>query len=242
MGARVLASLLFVLLGCSIAVAQPAPGEAPTILHLLDYIGVDYPGAVAEGKVRNDDEYREMLEFTAQVRALIPGLAPNPRRDDLAAQAAALAGLVQSEAGAKAVAAAAGKLRWALIGAYGIEVAPRRVPDLAQGPALYRQHCAACHGAEGRGDGRAGKALEPPPSDFHDAARMAQRSAYGLYNTITLGVAGTAMAPFGQLSEDDAGRSPRVASADALARGATARGGPFPRPRQRGDALGGRGS
>jgi high-affinity iron transporter len=84
-----------------------------------------------------------------------------------------------------------------------MEVVPRRVPDLARAPALYRQHCAACHGAEGRGDGPAGKGLEPPPSNFHDAARMAQRSAYGFYNTITLGIAGTAMAPFGQLSEDE---------------------------------------
>ena len=39
------------------------------------------------------------------------------------------------------------------------------------------------------------------PSDFHDAARMAQRSVYGLYNTITLGVAGTSMAAFERLDE-----------------------------------------
>src|SRR5690606_28302055 len=33
--------------------------------------------------------------------------------------------------------------------------------------------------------------------------RMAQRSAYGLYNTISLGVSGTGMPAFGQLSEED---------------------------------------
>ncbi len=227
MGVRVLASLFLVLLGCSLAAAQPAPGDAPLVLHLLDYIGVDYPEAVAEGKVKSEDEYREMLEFTAQVRAQIAALAANPHQASLAAQAAALAKLVQSKAEATVVATAAAKLRWALIGAYGIEVAPRRIPDLAQAPGLYRQHCAACHGAEGRGDGPGARGLEPPPSNFHDAARMAQRSAYGLYNTITLGVAGTAMAPFGQLSEDERWSlaffvANLAAAPDALAKGAAA--------------------
>jgi high-affinity iron transporter len=45
--------------------------------------------------------------------------------------------------------------------------------------------------------------MEPPPIDFHDLARARQRSLYGLYNTITLGVAGTGMASFSHLPDDD---------------------------------------
>ena len=40
-------------------------------------------------------------------------------------------------------------------------------------------------------------------SNFHDRQRMDQRSIYGLYSTITLGVQGTAMASFRTLSEDE---------------------------------------
>ena len=61
----------------------------------------------------------------------------------------------------------------------------------------------SCHGAEGKGDGPAGKGLDPAPADFTDAVRIAQRSAYGLYNTITLGVAGTGMAAYRQLTDDE---------------------------------------
>jgi high-affinity iron transporter len=202
MGLRVLAALALAL-GCSLAAAQGAPADAQTILHLLDYVGVDYSEAVADGRVKNADEYREMLEFTGQVRTRIGGLAANPRQSDLAAQADALAALVRTKAEPKAVADAAASLRRALIEAYGIQVAPRRSPDLAAAPALYREHCASCHGTDGHGDGPAAKGLDPAPADFHDAARMAKRSAYGLYSTITLGIAGTAMAPFGGLSEDE---------------------------------------
>jgi mono/diheme cytochrome c family protein len=34
------------------------------------------------------------------------------------------------------------------------------------GAALYRTHCAPCHGVEGRGDGPVAPALSPPPSDL----------------------------------------------------------------------------
>ncbi|MGB7481600.1 MAG: cytochrome c/FTR1 family iron permease, partial [Burkholderiaceae bacterium] len=71
------------------------------------------------------------------------------------------------------------------------------------GARLYDANCAACHGAAGRGDGPLAKGMEPAPSNFHDGERMAARSLYGLYNTITLGVGGTPMRPFSELSEAD---------------------------------------
>ena len=37
---------------------------------------------------------------------------------------------------------------------------------LEKGKALYEENCASCHGAKGRGDGEAGKELDPPPADL----------------------------------------------------------------------------
>jgi mono/diheme cytochrome c family protein len=42
------------------------------------------------------------------------------------------------------------------------------------GAALYRQHCAACHGDSGRGDGLVGQALRTPPADLTGLARQHQ--------------------------------------------------------------------
>ena len=39
------------------------------------------------------------------------------------------------------------------------------------GAALYARHCAACHGAEGKGDGPVAPALERAPSDLTTLAR-----------------------------------------------------------------------
>lgn len=187
-----------------LALSSAAWGQdAQTILHLLDYIGVDYPEAVEAGKVKNEDEYKEMLEFTAQVRSRVKALPENPRKSELLSQSGRLVDLVERKSPASEVASASRDLRRAIVEAYKLRLAPRTAPDLAKGKALYARLCTSCHGAEGRGDGPAAKDLEPAPSNFHDLERMAQRSAYGLYSTITLGVEGTSMAPFKHLPEAD---------------------------------------
>ncbi len=42
------------------------------------------------------------------------------------------------------------------------------LPGLPQGDILYAQHCAACHGVTGRGNGPAAIALDVPPRDFRN--------------------------------------------------------------------------
>jgi len=178
-----------------------AQDATQTILHLLDYIAVDYPEAVADGEIRNAAEFAEMREFAATTRTLLDGLPTSSGRDNLLRDAEQLAARIEARAPAHEIASLAGSLRTSIARLYGVQTSPSRTPDLASGRVLYEQHCAACHGAEGFGDGVAGKALEPAPTNFHDRARASQRSAYGLYSTITLGVDGTGMRAFSELTE-----------------------------------------
>lgn len=197
---RIAVAVLCATLFCAPAWAQE---NAQTTLHLLDYVGADYGGAVENGAIRSADEYREMQEFVAQAGERLKSLPDNPAKPALLADARRLVSLVAARAAPAEVADLAAKLRQGLAAAYEIPLAPRRPPDLARGAAVYAAECAACHGASGHGDGPAARGLAPAPADFHDAARMVNRSAYGLYNTITLGVAGTSMAANPRMREDD---------------------------------------
>jgi high-affinity iron transporter len=185
--------------------APPAAADEPDpfapILHALDYLGVDYPGAVKDGKVLDQGEYDEQVEFATSVRAMIAGLPPRPERAALEATAAGLLAAIKDKRPGEEVAAVAGDLRRRIIDLYEVRVAPRQVPDLRLAAADFTTHCAACHGAAGRGDGPAARGLTPPPADLTDAARMGEHSLLGLYNTITLGIKGTAMTGFAPLSE-----------------------------------------
>ena len=62
--------------------------------------------------------------------------------------------------------------------------------DLAKGKALYENHCAVCHGAEGKGDGYT--LLDPPPADL--TSDTIQKKSYDeLWHEIHDGIPDTAM-------------------------------------------------
>lgn len=191
-----------VLLATSLAAHATTP-QGQAILHLLDYVAVEYPGVVRNGKVLDAGEYAEQVEFSGNAATLVAQLPAHPSQPALAAQAASLAFDIRAKADGAAVAAAASALGKALAQAYGFAVAPRAAPDLDRGRALYLESCASCHGPQGNGDGPAAVGLEPKPVNFRDPARQDRRSVLALFNTTTLGISGTSMAAFGGLPESD---------------------------------------
>jgi high-affinity iron transporter len=183
--------------------ADAAGGKAQTVVHLLDYVGVDYPEFVKNGEVLNASEYAEQREFATQSIALLEQLPAALEKAALLERARQLLARIDAKAAGAEVSGLAGTLRSDVIRVYKLTVAPRQAPDLPRAMQLFAANCAACHGAQGHGDGALAKGMDPSPSDFHDEARMKMRSIYGLYNTIALGVAGTPMRPFTELSEAD---------------------------------------
>ncbi|HKY02545.1 MAG TPA: cytochrome c, partial [Burkholderiales bacterium] len=193
---------LLMALGLCAFLARAAQPAEP-IVHMLDYMSVDYAGAVADGKVIDAGEYTEMQDFSAQIIAQLKALDARPQQPALITEAEKLAQSVNAKAAVEQVARQANDLRRQLVAAYDLVVAPKRAPDLSGAGAQYQSLCATCHGAEGRGDGIASAGMDPAPANFRDVERMRQRSVYGLYNTITLGVNGTAMAAYARLSEEE---------------------------------------
>ncbi len=57
----------------------------------------------------------------------------------------------------------------------------------AEGKAVFRSQCVVCHGERAKGDGPAAAALNPPPANLTDAARLAKFSDDSLIQVITNG-------------------------------------------------------
>ena len=88
----------------------------------------------------------------------------------------------------------------------GVDKAPVAISAelLAKGKQVYQQLCTGCHGPNGDGKGPVAAALTPKPADFTDDEWKHGGSDQEVFNTVTRGVPGTAMPPFGaQLSEGD---------------------------------------
>ncbi|HEV8195595.1 MAG TPA: cytochrome c/FTR1 family iron permease, partial [Gemmatimonadales bacterium] len=73
---------------------------------------------------------------------------------------------------------------------------PDQTPSLARGREIFETTCSVCHGLAGRGDGPQAAALTPRPANLSDLNGLSGSSPLDFYRRITIGSAGTSMAPF----------------------------------------------
>lgn len=173
--------------------------QARMMVHLLDYIAVDYSMAVEKSKVINMAEYEEITEFAKTVSSLSAGAPPAVISD-----IELLSNLIQQKAAQEKVSSVANSIKQKVISHYQLKVAPKRWPSLVNGAALFTLHCQSCHGAKGKGDGVLAPGLRPQPTNFHEGSKANGLSPFQAYNTIRLGVDGTAMRAFDELNDDEA--------------------------------------
>ena len=195
----------FSLLAAVLLLVNPSVSIADTsqrLIHMLDYIGVDYPPTVENGEVVDEVEYAEMQEFSAELRNLIMGMPEGMDKAPLVEEAEKIRTSIGRRVEGIEVVTLTQQLKTDLISAYNISVGPVKAPDISGVQALFEAECSSCHGVLGYGDGPMESVQAIPPSDFHDMDRQYTRSVYDLYNTISLGVNGTPMQAFEQLSDE----------------------------------------
>lgn len=82
---------------------------------------------------------------------------------------------------------------------------PATAENVSHGRQIYEQNCVACHGAQGLGDGPAGKSLNPAPARLIGLSRMPMVTDGYLDWTIAEGgvPVGSAMTPFKDVLKPD---------------------------------------
>ncbi|WP_283182136.1 cytochrome c/FTR1 family iron permease [Pseudomonas svalbardensis] len=187
---------------CSFNLLADTVEGAPQALHLLDYIGADYPETVQAGKVINESEYQEQLEFIKALQGLIASMPAKPEKAGLEQGVSTLRNAIAARQDGADVGRQARQLGAKLAVTYEVSQAPIITSDPTRGAPLYAQHCSVCHGDAGAGDGPAGVGLTPPPSNLRDAARLDHLSLYAIYSTLGLGVESTDMPAFADQLDD----------------------------------------
>lgn len=183
--------------------SKPLFADTQQLLQLIDYVGVDYSGAVVEGEIVNAVEYAEMQDFSAGIQLQLTELPEHAVKADLLTQSQTLVLWIEQKQPSTKVRQLTAQMHASIINAYNIAVVPRKLPDLVRAKQIYADQCSSCHGAEGFGDGPASIGMEPAPTNFHDVERYKQRTLYGLHSTITQGVSGTSMIAYDQLSNEE---------------------------------------
>ncbi|KAK6028259.1 cytochrome [Ostertagia ostertagi] len=190
----------YCLLLTQFSVAASPDKKIQTVVNLLDYIARDYAGAVENKKVVNATEYAEMTDFGTSVYSLSREIAFKQTNDKkpILDQIRQLQQLIAAKADLSAVDSLAKKVRSELITATGFNVLPVQYPNLVAGKSLFKTYCVACHGERGDGNGPAAKGLSPAPTNFLDTGSMRAVSPLAAFNTLSIGLQGTAMRSFSE--------------------------------------------
>jgi high-affinity iron transporter len=169
--------------------------DAQHLVALLQYLGSDYPAAVAS---QDPAELAEQRALSAEAVSAAARLREASR---FASRVASINARVARSEDPNGVRADCATLADDVVAAAGLARAPAAPPDLTEGARLFKDNCAACHGASGHGDGLAAAALKPRPADFHSDEVMSRLTPFKAFNVIRFGVNGTAMAPIPGLDE-----------------------------------------
>jgi high-affinity iron transporter len=187
--------------------AVPERHPAERLAAVAAYIAADYPGAVKNGQVVADSEYREQRGLIAEAASLVAELSPSAggthARDALRDAVARLSKDVDARADAAQVANDCRVINRRLLDDFNLVLAPAAPPSLERARSLYRQACKDCHGQDGRADTEKAKELNPPPVSFFDEERMRRISPSLAFHALSFGVNQTAMAAFDTLSAQD---------------------------------------
>jgi high-affinity iron transporter len=184
------------------AFAQDTPKK---LLAIIDYISSDYKNAVQDGKVLNQSEYQEQLEFSRRSLELLDELTKSGGdRANIQSEIKLLVSRIEAKADPKVIADTANGIEQKIMAAYDIVPYPRQIPTFAAGKQLFMENCAQCHGEAGEGDGPGRQTMnpkEPPPAKFTDPEFMSGLSPFKAFNALSFGVENTAMASWAALSE-----------------------------------------
>lgn len=176
--------------------------SARNLVHLLNYIASDYPGAVQHRKVISKLEYDEQVEFSLSVIQIAQSEKIFQGSQTIVPELKELRKLVLEKAPEEKIRKVVDRIKAQVFLSSGLQQSPKKWPNLQHGRELYSKNCVQCHGLNGHGDGPSSGSLEPKASNFLDTKNNFI-SPFQFFNAIRLGVPGTAMASFGQFSETE---------------------------------------
>ena len=177
--------------------AQETAATARRVAGTALLAAQEYRLGVQDGRIIAAPEVEEAKLFLEEARRAA-GRLPAPVGAETVAGLDSIAALIERTGNPDVVSRDVSRLLERISTGLGITLdeIPSDPPSLARGREIYQASCASCHGTTGRGDGFAGRALDPRPADLADAAGLRGSSPLDFYRRVTIGVAGTAMLPY----------------------------------------------
>ena len=129
------------------------------LAQLAEYIGVDYASAVEEGQVVNEDEYHEMLEFSAIIAKRISTQFEHENKAAIYQQSLALQQAIKDKSTVSHIRQLSADMRGQFLAILPDSLLPEQLLSAQSTQQLFQENCSSCHGPSGQGDGILAKGL-----------------------------------------------------------------------------------
>ncbi|HEY7859936.1 MAG TPA: cytochrome c, partial [Gemmatimonadaceae bacterium] len=182
--------MILLMLGATSVLAQEDPVRR--VANIVSVAVAEYgKGVDAQGRRVDAAEQQEAVDFLREARSGAAALTG----DQMANARAVLDSLIgAAEAARPPRELAAMQQRFAaLLGSRAALEVPRSSIDVIEGRALFDKRCASCHGALGKGDGRAAAGIVPKPPAIGDPVTMRNVTPAMMYRITSVGISGTQM-------------------------------------------------
>jgi high-affinity iron transporter len=128
-------SLLLIAIGCFTFNAIASTGnQGGYIIHLLTYLASDYAGAVQDGKIVSNDEYKEMVEFAESIDNNVNKLEIDESlKSELKTQSKLIKEKVANHENQSEIAPICEAMKKAIIAKLNVEIAPLKYPSISNG-------------------------------------------------------------------------------------------------------------
>jgi high-affinity iron transporter len=201
--------LNFLIILLSIPVLSQKIDESTQIrnlISLLDYIASDYHNAVENGKIINNNEYKEITEFAEKVDLLFVQSSvryniSNSRDFKIKIQELNL--LIKNKKNKELIFQKANLIKTQIIKLNLISISPNHKPNIVLGAKIFKANCENCHGNKADGNGINSANLTPKPTNLTNDTIMQKVSAFQIFNTVRLGIAGTSMVAVDRLTDQE---------------------------------------
>lgn len=185
----------------AIAPKDAAAGRAADrLIARLQGAAADYRAAARDGGALSPERHREALAALTESAGLAAELKLSPA---LIGALSALRARVEAKAPPAEVHDACRAVIRQIAVAVGPSLSPPSAAEISGARAIFEERCAACHGAQGDGQGFAARGMSPPPASFRDPALAELLSPRRAFHAISGGLPRTAMPAHGALREEE---------------------------------------
>ena len=145
-----------------------------------------------------------MIDFAGESASLFDSITNKisiNNKNQIAQQLSALLAYIRQKQSKEVIATNAQQIKIQILQLNLIDISPEQYPNIVEGRKIFLASCQSCHGTYGAADGPLSKSYTPPPVNFLNDSLMQLISPLQVFNTARLGVKGTGMRAFNELTD-----------------------------------------